>query len=161
MISVSLDEIHVQQKVADESKQALDKLLARQKKERERLAAAGELSQVVWDDIDEVSVAGEVQRLQNQIAEAQHSHPEIQELDEQIKAQRKIASQAGSAYETESNKRAEADQQMSALIREVEDTTSAFRVPPVDGDELQLLFGSLRKTGGPRSRRRLLVRSRT
>jgi uncharacterized protein YPO0396 len=138
-----LDEIHAQQKVAEESKQALDQLLARQKKEQERLAAAGELSQVVWEDIDDVSVADEVQRLQIQIVEAEQSHPEIQQLDDQITAQRKKASQVGSAHETETKKRDDTEQQLSRLIRERDNTTDDFRVPPADGEELQLLFGSL------------------
>lgn len=138
-----LDEIHDQQKAEREARQALDELVTRQRKEREKLNAAAELSQVVWEDTDDVSVADEVQRLQFQIVEAQRSHPEIQELDGQIEAQRRKASQAGSAYETETKKRAETEQQMSRLIRERDNTSEDFRMPPVAGDELQLLFGSL------------------
>ncbi|AMV48518.1 ATP-binding protein [Paraburkholderia caribensis] len=135
-----LDEIDVQQKLEREARQALEELLARQKKEQEKLGAAGELSQVMWEEIDDVSVSDEVQRLKNQIIEAQHSHPEVRELDEQIAAQRKKAAQAGSAHETETKKRDDTEEQISGLIRELEYTHDDRRSPPVDGNELQVLF---------------------
>ncbi|MCF1369260.1 hypothetical protein LH704_21130 [Burkholderia cenocepacia] len=138
-----LDEIHAQQKVESEASRELAELQATQNKEREKLNAATELTQVVWEDIDDVSVADEVQRLLNQIDEAQRSHPEIQELDGRIKAQGAKASQAGSAHETEKKKCADTEQQINGLIRDLENTRDDARTPSVDGDELQSLFGYL------------------
>jgi uncharacterized protein YPO0396 len=138
-----LDEIHAQQKIEREASRELAELQATQNKEREKLNAAAELTQVVWEDIDDVSVADEVQRLLNQIEEAQRSHPEIQELDGRIKVQGTRASQAGGAHETEKEKCADTEQQISGLIRDLENTRDDVRRPPVDGDELQSLFGHL------------------
>lgn len=138
-----LHEIHAQQKVESEASRELAELLVTQNKEREKLNAAAELTQVVWEDIDDVSVADEVQRLLNQIEEAQRSHPEIQELDGQIKAQGVKASQVGSAHETEKKKYADTEQRINGLTRDLENTRDDVRMPPVDGDKLQLLFGHL------------------
>ncbi|MEX3958788.1 ATP-binding protein [Trinickia sp. EG282A] len=138
-----LDEIDVQQKVRNEAQQELDDLEKRQKKELDKLNAAAELTQVVWTDIDDVSVAEEVRRLQYQIEEAERSHPEIRELDDKIETQRKTASRAGSTHETETKRLADTEHQMSELTSAREDTRENFRVPPADGNELQALFGDM------------------
>ncbi|KVM83950.1 hypothetical protein WT05_18210 [Burkholderia stagnalis] len=138
-----LAEFDAQRTRADESKKALDELVAARRREEQRLIAARDLSQVMWEDIDTASVAFELQRLQTQLEEAQQSHPEIRKLDDQISAQRDIASVAQKARTTEENRRDGTAQEMAKLIRERDATPQEFHVPPPDGEELQPLFGNI------------------
>lgn len=136
-----LDELHAQQTKISESKQVLDDLVASRKREEKKLAAAQELSQVMWADIDTVSVALQLQRLQVQLEDAQRAHPEVRELDTQIEAQRQTVSEAQGARGSESDKYDRSVEQMATLSRELEATPAELQVPPPDAGELQELFG--------------------
>lgn len=138
-----LDDISTLQKTSSEAEAALEDLRARKQKEQEKLAAASELSQVTWEDIDEVSVAAELRRLGDQLAEAEHSHPEIQALDEQIKAQDARASRARADHNVGEQKVEEVTFQINRLTDDCESTPDELRRPPADGEELRPLFGSL------------------
>ncbi len=136
-----LNDLHTLQNTKSDTELRLTSLEEKKAKEQEKLNAATELSQAIWEDFDEVSVAGNVLRLGEQIAAAQQSHPEVKALDEQIASQDTIASAARGAHAVEEQKHAQTQTQIDALVRQRDATPAESRTPPTDGGELQPLFG--------------------
>lgn len=137
-----VEEIHAWQATETTAAEELRVLLAKRMTEQDRLNAAAELSQVVWRDIDEVSVAVTLQRLQVQIDEAQRAHPEIEDLDRAIQSQRERESAASGELAVQTQNRDNITRSIEALLQQMGGTPEAFRTPPVDADELHPLFGS-------------------
>ncbi|SOY41326.1 ATP-binding protein [Cupriavidus taiwanensis] len=135
-----LEDIQSLQNEKEKAELALQTLQEKKARELEKLNAASELSQVVWDEIDEVSGASEMRRLEQAISDAEQLHPEVHTLDAQIKEQEKQVKSANAAHTAETLKQEEFAKQIAQLEEQRTGTSEAVRAPPADGGTLQSLF---------------------
>lgn len=124
---------------------ALKKIEEKRAKDREKLNAATLLSQVSWDEIDEVGAAEKVARLIEQIRLAVEAHPEVGDTDRRITAQELVVKDAREACTTAEQVRDATIGQIKTLTEAREKTPEGLQRPPELEADLLPLFerGSL------------------
>ena len=117
-------------------------------KEREKLNAATLLSQVTWDEVDEVGAGEKVAKLAEQIRLAVEAHPEVGETDRKIEAQEKFVKAARTAVTRAEQVRDATTEQIKALTEARQKTPEGLQHPPeLEADLLPLFERGAREHG--------------
>jgi uncharacterized protein YPO0396 len=119
---------------------ALSRIEDKRDKERGKLNAATELSQVTWDEVDEVGAAAKVATLVDQIRLATEAHPEVGETDRQIEDQAKVVKAARDACTKAERTRDTTSEHIEAFKEARKITPEAVRQPPELQADLLPLF---------------------
>ncbi|MFY9510604.1 MAG: SbcC/MukB-like Walker B domain-containing protein [Rubrivivax sp.] len=118
---------------------ALRRIEEKRAKEREKLNAATLLSQVTWDEVDEVGAGQTVAGLVEQIRLATEAHPEVGDTDRRIDAKEKVVKEARGACTAAEQLRDATARQIAALKEARENTPEEIRHPPdLEADLLPL-----------------------
>jgi uncharacterized protein YPO0396 len=119
---------------------ALQKIEEKRTKEREKLNAATLLSQVTWDEVDEVGAGERVAKLIEQIRLAVEAHPEVGETDRKIELQEKVVKDAQTALTKAEQVRDATIGQIKTLTEARQKTPEGLQCPPELEADLLPLF---------------------